>query len=104
MSKSKKNCWETMGCGREPGGERTSWLGVCQTALAIMADGLNEGKNAGRICWTEMGSFSDGKNGACVFLARVKSCSLCKFFNKVKDEQGDEFILLQPGTEKKKVA
>jgi len=102
--KEKKNCWEIMDCGREPGGSRASWLGVCPTAMQHSLNGLNSGENGGRICWVQEGTFSPEGTGSCVFLGRYKSCSICPFFNQVKLEEGDMFILLKPGTEKVKAA
>ncbi|MFP4458858.1 MAG: two-CW domain-containing protein [Candidatus Zixiibacteriota bacterium] len=97
---SKKNCWEKMECGREPGGARTSWLGVCPTAMANECNNLNDGDKGGRICWALQGTFSDEDNGKCVFLGRYKSCSYCPFFNEVRKQQGEDFVLLKPGSKK----
>jgi len=45
------NCWEYKKCGREPRGKNVHMLGVCPVAGDTTADGLNDGKNGGRLCW-----------------------------------------------------
>ncbi len=94
---SRLNCWEFKKCGREPGGERVGELGVCPAALDTSADGLNGGKNAGRICWAIAGTFCGGVvQGS--FAQKEVTCMSCDFFKKVKEEEGTaNFKLLKPG-------
>ncbi len=61
MTRKKLNCWEYMKCGREPGGEKADELGICPAAADSSFDGLNRGKNAGRICWAVAGTFCSGE-------------------------------------------
>lgn len=90
---SKQNCWEFIKCGREPGGEKASELGVCPSITAISADRANGGKNGGRICWTIGGTFCDGKvQGS--FAEKKITCMTCEFFLKVKEEEAEEFKIL----------
>lgn len=89
------NCWEFNKCGREPGGAKVSELGVCPAAVAEDCDGLNGGKNAGRICWVISGTFCDGKVQG-TFAEKQLTCMACDFFKKVKSEEGERFLLLKP--------
>ena len=57
----KKNCWEFKKCGRESDGDKINELGVCPACAKQEADGLNGGKNAGRICWAIAGTFCGGE-------------------------------------------
>lgn len=50
IRKAKENCWEFTRCGRGPGGTQVPSRGLCPVVEADWADGLNGGKNAGRIC------------------------------------------------------
>lgn len=79
MSNSKKQCWEFKGCGRQPGGHNVKELGVCPAANDTSSDGLNDGKNGGRICWAVAGTFCGGEaQGA--FAQKESSCMNCVFF------------------------
>ena len=90
MGSKKLNCWEFKKCGREPGGENTSELGVCPAAIEIRADRINDGKNAGRACWAVAGTFCRGiVDGS--FTAKVSTCMLCEFYRLVCLEQGKDF-------------
>jgi hypothetical protein len=75
--KRTQNCWEFKKCGREPGGAMTEQLGVCMTAVATFANGLNGGKNGGRICWAINGKFVNGSI----------SCMHCDFFYQLEGEE-----------------
>lgn len=93
----KQNCWEFKGCGREPGGSKVSELGVCPAVTDTSSNGLNNGKNGGRICWAVTGTFCGGKvQGA--FAQKQLSCMNCDFFKKAKAEEGfGKFMTLKPG-------
>ncbi len=83
----KQNCWEFIKCGREPGGEKAAKLGICMASIDISADGLNGGKNGGRMCWAISGTFC-GKKLQGFFAKKQLSCRACIFFKKVKEEEG----------------
>ena len=83
----KKNCWELKKCGLEPGGKNTAEKGVCPAAADASCDGLNNGKNAGRICWFVKGTYCNGD----------VPCLKCEFIKKVKEEEGEDFNFLKPG-------
>ena len=88
----KLNCWEFTKCGRQPGGEKVFELGVCPAATDATHDGKNGGENSGRFCWKVTGTLCGGgvqRNFASKFL----DCTQCEFFNLVRDEEGDNFII-----------
>ncbi len=94
---SKKNCWEVMGCGRQEGGERVQELGTCPAAVDTSANGLNGGKNGGRICWAIAGTFCGGKVQG-TFAQKNVICMVCAFYKRVKEEEGVcAFCFLRPG-------
>jgi len=88
----KINCWEFVGCGRKSGGESVPKSGVCKASIDTSADGVNNGKNGGRICWAISGTFCrDRIQGR--FAKKLLSCRSCNFFHKVKKEEGNKFSL-----------
>lgn len=94
----KKNCWEVKGCGREPGGARAHELGVCPASTDTSANGLNSGKNGGRICWAVTGTFCGGVVQG-TFAEKQVSCMSCDFYRQVNDQEGPDFHLMRPGQE-----
>jgi len=98
----KQNCWEFMRCGREPGGKKVKELGVCPAAIDSSANGINSGKNAGRICWAITGTLCGGKVQG-TFAEKRFSCMCCDFFKKIKEEEKDKFCLLKPGQSYKSI-
>ena len=93
----KETCWEFMKCGREPGGAHVMEFGVCPSAMDFSSNGLNGGRNGGRICWAVAGTFCGGKIQG-EFAEKQVSCLNCKFFKKVKAEEGeDKFTIMKPG-------
>ena len=94
---TKRNCWESLKCGREPGGAKSTELGVCPATIDTSSDGINGGKNAGRICWAVAGTFCGGKVQG-TFAEKQISCMICEFFKKVKEEERPvEFKMFKPG-------
>lgn len=82
-----------MECGREKGGKNADELGVCPAYLEIQANGINYGKNAGRICWAVAGTYCEGKvQGS--FARKRKTCMDCEVYKKVKKEEKEKFKLL----------
>ena len=85
---AKANCWEVMKCGREPGGQRTEELGPCPAASDSSVDGMNSGKNAGRICWAVAGTFcGNGTQGE--YAQKMDNCILCDFYHQVAREESE---------------
>jgi len=97
----KKNCWELKDCGRGPGGSKVAELGVCPAATDTSFDGLNHGKNGGRICWAVAGTLCGGKvQGS--FTDKQLSCMSCDVYLKIKEEEGSGFVMLKKGQSYKK--
>ena len=93
----RQNCWEYKKCGREPGGSKTDLLDTCPASTDKSSDGLNGGKNAGRICWAVAGTFC-GDRVQGTFAEKEPTCMSCDLYKKVKEEEGTVgFILLKPG-------
>lgn len=87
----KKNCWQYMECGREPGGENASTLGVCPAAAEEKLDGVHGGVNAGRACWVIAGTFCNCELPG-VFTDKNASCAECEFYKLVRQQEYPEFI------------
>lgn len=88
----KKNCWEYMECGREPGAENVDELGACPAATSDKLDGAHGGKNSGRVCWVVAGTMC-----ACEvegsFAKKYQDCRKCDFYQLVREEEGDNFLI-----------
>ena len=82
-----QNCWDFKQCGRQPGGSRVSDLGVCPASTDVKADGLNGGRNGGRICWALTGTLCGGKVQG-TFAQKLANCMDCEFYRLVQTEQG----------------
>ena len=93
-----QNCWDFKKCGRNPGGEKVGELGVCPAAVDASCNGINEGKNGGRICWATTGTFCGGKVQG-TFAQNKLSCITCEFFKAVTVEEKTigKFVMLKPG-------
>lgn len=92
----KLNCWEVKKCGREAGGSKVAELGTCPAAECASCDGLNGGKNAGRICWALTGTLCGGKiQGS--FAQKQLNCLACEVYKMVHSEEGAAFKLMVPG-------
>lgn len=91
MTIKPRNCWEYMKCGREPDGKKAASLGVCPAAADKSFNGINRGKNAGRICWAVAGTLCGGKvQGS--FAEKRASCISCKFYKEVQCQEGQNNI------------
>ena len=77
-------------------GIKVKELGVCPAPQDTSSNGLNGGKNAGRICWAVAGTFCGGKKQG-TFAEKQLSCMSCDFFRLVKKEAGPgTFRLMKP--------
>lgn len=93
----KLNCWEIKKCGREPGGDKHHELDLCPVVTETSCNGINNGKNAGRLCWAIAGTFCGDKIQG-DFAQKSVSCMSCEVFKQVKTEEGaEDFTLLKPG-------
>ena len=86
MSTKKLNCWEFMKCQREPGGASAAEKGVCVAAMDSSYGGINDGKNAGRICWAVAGTCCGGEIQG-TFAEKRDSCTSCSFYRLVQEEE-----------------
>ncbi len=94
---SKINCWEIKKCGREPGGSKRQKLEVCPAATDTSCDGINSGKNAGRICRVIAGTLCDGEVQS-DFSQKPVSCLSCEVYKQVEAGEGAvNFTLLKSG-------
>ena len=96
MTSHKLNCWEHLKCEREPGGAKAGEFGPCPAATDTTCDGVNEGKNAGRLCWAVPGTICTGKVEG-DFEDKIEHCQDCSFFRRIKYEEGLHFQLIEPG-------
>lgn len=87
------NCWEVKKCGRQPGGAKAAELGVCPAALETKRDGVNQGKNGGRICWALAGTLCGGVVQG-TFVQKAGNCVNCDFYKQVRKEEGSSFVNL----------
>lgn len=89
----KKNCWEVMKCGREPGGSKVAESGVCLAAIEVRASGIHGGHNAGRCCWAITGTLChDHPHGT--FVQKFKTCTTCPFY-KIVTEEEDRYLTVE---------
>lgn len=89
---AKVNCWEFMRCGREIGGVHENDLGRCPAFTYTMFHGTNGGFRSGRYCWFVAGTFREGPP-QCSPPDTIDDCSHCRFFKRVQQEEGDNFVL-----------
>ena len=94
MKEERKNCWEYMKCGRELGGKNVEEMGCCPASTENIDDGLNNGKNSGRFCWTIAGTYCKGKIQG-IYAQKLKDCMQCPFYKKVEEEEG-RYLKLTP--------
>jgi hypothetical protein len=87
----KKNCWEVKGCGQQRRGREES-LVKCPVPEMTSADGINGGKNAGRICWLIANTMCKGAAES-TFEAIIRNCVECDFYKLVKAEGGETVML-----------
>ena len=87
MPSEKLNCWEFKKCGRQPGGKKAETLGLCPAAVDESFGGINNGKNAGRICWAVAGTCCGGKVQG-TFAEKRRSCVTCGFYKYVQKQEG----------------
>ena len=82
------NCWDFKKCGRQPGGAQAAELGICPACTDRRADGLNGGRNGGRVCWVLTGTLCGGKVQG-TFAQKLGNCMQCEFYQLVHTEQKD---------------
>lgn len=81
-----------MRCGRGSSRNNIIESRICNAAIDYKSDGINEGKNGGRICWAIVGTLCNNHSRELICGIRkwrsTQSCLSCSFFKKVKKEQG----------------
>jgi CheY-like chemotaxis protein len=85
--KTKRNCWQFTGCGREPGGKNSKQKGICIAALEDRLDGVHGGKNAGRACWA-VACIAYGGDIKNTTVQNFEKCLTCNFYKLLKKEEG----------------
>jgi hypothetical protein len=95
----RKNCWEVMKCGRQPGGENVDKLGICPAAISGNYNGTNKGKFRGRFCWAVTGTLCEGDVQG-TYAKKVMDCIHCKFLKHVNEEEGRDFKLTPKDSER----
>jgi hypothetical protein len=85
-----RNCWEVMNCGRQPGGGGVESLGLCPAATEARLDGLNQGKNGGRVCWGVPDTHCIER-----LSAKFDQCLRCPFFQRVEREEDRHFVVMR---------
>jgi len=85
-SGKKINCWEFKKCERQPGGKKVEDFGVCPAAVDSSFNGINNGQNAGRICWAVAGTCCGGKVQG-TFAEKRRSCVTCDFYQHVQEQE-----------------
>ncbi len=75
---SKLNCWEYKNCGGRDG--------QCPAMTMENLDGINSGKNGGRICWYAAASRAAGAERG----PQATKCAECGFYNQVEREEGSK--------------
>ncbi|RJQ57457.1 MAG: hypothetical protein C4530_12525 [Desulfobacteraceae bacterium] len=83
------NCWEFKKCGREPSGSNAQQLGVCPAAELDEYDGINGGRNGGRVCWGLVGTLCGGTVQG-EFAKKIPSCKICDFYKHVLHSEGKD--------------
>lgn len=87
---AKMNCWEFKKCGRQPGGEKASELGICPASSERRTDKVNNGRQGGRACWAITGTLCGGKvQGS--YAMKLGNCMQCEFYKLVHQEEGEAF-------------
>ncbi len=87
MKIKRQNCWEYRNCGREPGGKEADDFGICPAASDNSYNGINGGKNGGRICWAVSGTLCEGKTQGS-YVDKRADCMTCPFFKLVRKDEG----------------
>jgi hypothetical protein len=85
----KKNCWEVKSCERCTATLEADACPVCQETKL---DGIHDGVNGGRACWT-IPHTKCGGNIQGTFGNKFRNCMECDFYKMVKEEEKGSFKL-----------
>ena len=86
----RQNCWEFMGCGREPGGRHADAEGICRAATEDKLDGVHGGVNGGRSCWAVVGTMCH-EAVADSRIAKTE-CFACPFYRSVLNDEAPHIV------------
>jgi len=89
MKNKKQNCWEFKQCGRGPDTQQEDILDTCPVTTEKRLDGIHDGTNSGRACWTVAGTLCGG-NVQGTHAAKHDACQKCDFYKQVAEEEGDK--------------
>jgi hypothetical protein len=89
------NCWEFKKCGRETGGPNLPELGVCPASEWKKHEGINGGKNGGRVCWALVGTLCGGRVQG-IYAQKIDTCSNCEFYQYVRLQEKQDFRYALP--------
>ncbi len=88
------NCWNWKNCGRHPGGEKVSELGVCPAAIDNKGDGFLGGRCAGRACIYIAGTLCGGDIQG-TYISKQANCTQCDYYKALKREYGASMSSMQ---------
>ena len=88
----KKNCWEFKRCGNGPGAAKEKGKQTCPVPEMSLYHGLNDGTNAGRVCWIVADSVCHG-DVQVTFRHKLEACEECDFYKAVREEEGIDLTL-----------
>ena len=81
---AKINCWDLLNCGKK---------NDCPAAKSGNGDGMHDGENRGRFCWTVKGTLCKNEVQG-DFAHKISKCmNRCEFFKKVETEEGSNFVM-----------
>lgn len=86
-----QNCWDFMKCSFGPDGSKTERGPVCTAAREKGLNGVHGGMNGGRACWFVDNTGNCGKDGRKDFSDKYPDCMNCRFYWKVREEEGNKF-------------
>ncbi len=78
----KLNCWEFLECHQKD---------LCPAFKEKRLDGIHGGINSGRACWVVAGTRCSGEVQG-EFAKKEGNCKECRFYKKVKEEEGMFFL------------
>lgn len=85
-NEEKLNCWEFSNCGEQ--GHN------CPARLLERYDSINNGCNAGRVCWAVVGTLCCNKNQNDLSI-KYDGCIKCEFFNYVHIGEDKNFTIFE---------
>jgi len=90
MAKSQ-NCWDFMKCDFGPDRTKRKTKTVCAAAKESRLDGVHGGRFGGRACWFVNDTSECGVGASGDFSNKYPVCMNCKFYWKVREEEGEYF-------------